>query len=278
MKVVTRIDTGTGDQRDQGEQPGDPEHEPEHPDDHQQRRDQLGERLLQSLRDVVGVVGGPAQHLAARLLVEVRQRQPGQLRLDVLPQPVDGLLHHDRGEPALEDAEQPGRQIDDHHPAEQVQQLVEIDALTRREIDRGEQVGARVLAAGAQLVDDLLLAQARRDRPADHAGEDDVGGVAEQARAGDGERHAADAEQQHEADQGTLRLEQAQQALGGALEVVELLGRPAGSHHHPGDGRSAYRRPGPARGRGHAMPPKKQETFARSRHSLRSVMPRPPVP
>ena len=45
------------------------------------------------LRDVVDVVGGPAEHLAARLLVEVAQRQPVQLRLDVLAQPAHGALH-----------------------------------------------------------------------------------------------------------------------------------------------------------------------------------------
>ena len=43
----------------------------------------LAHRLLQRLGDVVGVVGGPAEHLAALLLVEVAQRQPGQLRLDL---------------------------------------------------------------------------------------------------------------------------------------------------------------------------------------------------
>ena len=41
------------------------------------------ERLLQRLRDVVDVVGDPAEQLAARLVVEVRQRQPVQLVLDV---------------------------------------------------------------------------------------------------------------------------------------------------------------------------------------------------
>ena len=74
------------DQRDQGQQRRDPEHHAEYADDRQQGGDQLGEGLLQGLRDVVGVVGGPAEHLAARLLVEVGQRQPGQLGLDLVAQ------------------------------------------------------------------------------------------------------------------------------------------------------------------------------------------------
>ena len=78
-----------GDQRDERQQRRDPEHHGQHADDGQQRGDELAQRLLQRLRDVVGVVGGPAEHLAARLLVEVAQRQPGQLRLDLLAQPVD---------------------------------------------------------------------------------------------------------------------------------------------------------------------------------------------
>ena len=40
------------------------------------------------LRDVVDVVGDPAEQLAARLLVEVAQRQPVQLVLDVGAQPA----------------------------------------------------------------------------------------------------------------------------------------------------------------------------------------------
>ena len=57
----------------------------QHADDGQQRREQLAHRLLQRLRDVVDVVGDPGQQLAARLPVEVDQRQPGQLRLDLAP-------------------------------------------------------------------------------------------------------------------------------------------------------------------------------------------------
>ena len=48
-----------------------------HADHGQQRGEQLAHRLLQGLADVVDVVGDPAEQLAARLPVEVAQRQRG---------------------------------------------------------------------------------------------------------------------------------------------------------------------------------------------------------
>ena len=46
-----------------------------HADEQQHRREHLAQRLLQALRDVVDVVGDPAQQVAARLLVDVAERQ-----------------------------------------------------------------------------------------------------------------------------------------------------------------------------------------------------------
>ena len=60
------------------------EHHGDHGDDGEQRGEQLAERLLQALLDVVDVVGDPAEQLAARLAVEVGQRQPVELGLDLL--------------------------------------------------------------------------------------------------------------------------------------------------------------------------------------------------
>ena len=63
----------------------------------QRRREQLAQRLLQALREVVDVVGDPAQHVAARLAVDVAQRHPVELVLDVGAQPEHRPLH-DAGE------------------------------------------------------------------------------------------------------------------------------------------------------------------------------------
>ena len=41
------------------------------------RREQLAQRLLQALREVVDVVRDPAEHVAARLAVDVAQRHAG---------------------------------------------------------------------------------------------------------------------------------------------------------------------------------------------------------
>ena len=46
-------------------------------DEQQHRGEHLAQRLLQALRDVVDVVGDPAEQIAARLLVDVAERQRG---------------------------------------------------------------------------------------------------------------------------------------------------------------------------------------------------------
>ena len=68
------------------------EHHDQHADDGQDRRDELGQALLERLADVVDVVGDAAQDVAARVAVEVLERQAPQLLVDVAAQPVDGPL------------------------------------------------------------------------------------------------------------------------------------------------------------------------------------------
>ena len=64
-----------GRERDDREQRRDREHHDRDADEQQHRREHLAQRLLQALRDVVDVVGDPAQQVAARLLVDVAERQ-----------------------------------------------------------------------------------------------------------------------------------------------------------------------------------------------------------
>ena len=87
-----RATMGTAEQRDHREERADREHHDQHADDRQQRRDELGQALLERLADVVDVVGDAAQQVAAGMVVEVAQRQPGELVVDVAAQPVDGPL------------------------------------------------------------------------------------------------------------------------------------------------------------------------------------------
>ena len=109
------------DQRDQRQQRRDPEHHHQHADHGQQRGEQLAHRLLQRLADVVDVVGDPAEQLAARLLVEVAQRQPVQLVLDVARAAGSTVPLHDVVEQV---ALQPGQQRGDDVDAEHDQQHV----------------------------------------------------------------------------------------------------------------------------------------------------------
>ena len=61
------------------------------------RGEQLAQRLLEALGDVVDVVGDPAEQVAAGLAVDVAERQAVELVLDVGAQPVHRALH-DAGE------------------------------------------------------------------------------------------------------------------------------------------------------------------------------------
>ena len=100
-------DDGRDDQReghreegDEGQQRADGEHHEEHADDGQEGGDELGQALLERLADVVDVVGDAAQQVTPRMAVEVAQRQPAELPVDLLAQPVDGALRdagHDAG-------------------------------------------------------------------------------------------------------------------------------------------------------------------------------------
>ena len=89
MRIVTTIETGTAQQRDDRQDRADREHHDQHADDRQQRGDELGQALLERLADVVDVVGDAAQQVAARVAVEVAQRQPGELLVHVAAEPVD---------------------------------------------------------------------------------------------------------------------------------------------------------------------------------------------
>ena len=138
------------------------------------------------LRDVVDVVGDPAEQLAARLAVEVAQRQPVQLVLDLGAQPVDGALHDAVEQVALQPAKHatPRRRA----PSDQQQHVAErgeVDALARARRPSPASMSARLSLP--------WRAQRRRrpaawvmpggQLPADDAGEDDVGRVAEDLRA-----------------------------------------------------------------------------------------------
>ena len=86
------MEHGNGDERDDRQQRADPQHHPEHADDRQRRCEQLAESLLQGRRDVVDVVGDPAQQVTVRMAVKVLQGETPELRLDITAHTEHGSL------------------------------------------------------------------------------------------------------------------------------------------------------------------------------------------
>ena len=150
-------------QRDQRQQRRDPEHHHQHADDGQQRVDELAHRLLERLPDVVDVVRRPAQHLTALLLVEVRQRQPRQLRLHVLAHPEDGPVDRPGSTAASPPAiSSPAHDVHRQRQQQDAAHRAEVDALARGEVRaRTACRRARRSPSLAQAVEGLLLAWCR---------------------------------------------------------------------------------------------------------------------
>ena len=95
------------------EQRADREHHDQHADDGEHGGDDLREALLQRLRDVVDVVGHARQDVAARVAVEVLERQPRELLVDLPAHAVDDLLRDAGHEVLLQPAEERAQQVDE---------------------------------------------------------------------------------------------------------------------------------------------------------------------
>ena len=133
-----------------------------------------------------------------------------QVALDV---PEDG-----RGQVDQADGEQ--------HEAEGV----EVEPGAGDDVLRLDDVGDGAVALGARRGCGLLGGEPGRQLAADHAGEDQVGGVAEDLGADDVERHADHAERDDDGDAEPVRPEQPGEPFGRRPEVRRLLGGHAGAH------------------------------------------------
>ena len=192
------------DQRDERELPRHDEHHDADADDRQHRLDQLREGLLQRRLDVVDVVGHARHQVTALARVEVAERQPVELRLDIGAQSVDHAHHERVQDVPLPPLEQRGRDVHREHDREQAAELDEVDAVARNQ-------------------------SVRRDR-SDSALEDDVRGASEHLRRDHDERHRDDDEQGHERHAQPLGLQEAEEALERRPEVLRLLGRGSSEH------------------------------------------------
>ena len=200
------------DQRDHGEQRADREHHDQDADDGQDRRDQLGQALLERLADVVDVVGDAAQDVAARLAVEVRQRQAPELLVDALAEPVHGPLGDAGHDVRLGPREHRADDVDEGRQQQDPGQRGEVDALAGDDARHvGEHVGLVGLALGVQRRDGLLDGGAGGDLQADDAGEDQVGRGRQDLGAEDREEHAADGQEDDEQDEGPFGPELAEE-------------------------------------------------------------------
>ena len=114
------------------------------------------------LRDVVDVVGDPAEHLTALVLVQVAQRQPVQLVLDLGAQLEDGALHDAVEQVALQVAEDRGQHVQHQHQHQHAGQRGEVDALAGDQRHRRQHGRRRCRCPGARAPSiGLLLGDAR---------------------------------------------------------------------------------------------------------------------
>ena len=237
---------GHGQERDDRQQGADQDHHDEHADHRQQGGDQLGQALLERLPDVVDVVRDPAQDVAPGVPVEVLERQPAELLVDVPAQPVDRPLGDPGHDVGLHPAEGRAEQVDAGQEQQDPAQGAEVDPLAGGQGQAGEHVGQLSLAGGAQPGHCLGLGHADGQLLADRALEDDVGGVAQDLGPDDREGHADDREDEDEDDQGRLGPQPGQQPAKGDLEVLGLLGGHPAHHsartaHPPAHRRAAAR-------------------------------------
>ena len=157
ISIVTTTESGTSSSEIDGEQRADREHHDEHADDGEHRRDDLREALLQRVGDVVDVVGHAREDVAARVVVEVAQRQPRELLVDLVAQVVDDALRDADREVLLQPAEERAQQVDGREQHEQdCPMACEVHAHARRQVHAREHVGELRLPLRPQ----------SRDRPA----------------------------------------------------------------------------------------------------------------
>ncbi|EKB43290.1 hypothetical protein B857_03951 [Solibacillus isronensis B3W22] len=184
--------------------------------------DQLADRLLQRVLDVIHVVGDSREQIPALAGVEVVQRQPVELGFHVAAQPVDDLHHQPVQHPALHPHEQRGDEVHGQHDQDVAAQQLEVDADPRDQVHLREHLGQVVLPGVAQLRDDLIHRHVGRHVPADGPGEDHVHGLAQDLGGDDGQHDACRDEEQDDGHAEFFGGEQAHQALGRGPEVFGL--------------------------------------------------------
>ena len=210
----------------QGQDRGDIDHHRDDADDREQGGEQLAHRLLQGLGDVVDVVGDPAEQLAGRGGVEVGQRHTAKLRLDVSPHLVDGPLHNDRHDPALDPGQDRGCDIQHQDSQQDMTNDGEVDAAPRYHIHGRDHVRDLAVPGGSQLGDGLDLCHPCRQMSTDQPGEDQVGGRTQHLGADDRQGHAHHRQRASSSNQPAVAAQPGHQPAQRNLEVQGFYRRP----------------------------------------------------
>ena len=221
-----------GQDRDQGQDRADRHHQDQHEDDRQQRGDELRQALLQRLADVVDVVGDATQQVAARVAVEVAQRQPAELFVDLRSQPVDRPLGDAGHDVCLQPGEDRADDVHDDEQHEDPGQRGEVDACAGRQRHGRQHVGELVLALGTQARDRLVLGDAGGQGQAGGARDDHVDRLALDLGPDDGKGDADDGQREDEQDQQSIRPQVAEQSAQRAAEVLRLRSGQGHAHAH----------------------------------------------
>ena len=107
----------------------DDEHHDDRPDEHEGVGQQLADGLLKALGQVVDVVGDPAEQVASRRAVDVTERHPVELVLDIGAQPAHRALDHPGEGVRSQVLERRRGDIEPDHDQQQPMEAGEVDAL-----------------------------------------------------------------------------------------------------------------------------------------------------
>ena len=164
------------------------------------------------------------------MAVEVLQRQPGELGLDLAAQAVHGPLRDAGHEVLLQPPQDRREKVDGRGKEQDLRELCEIDAGSGHDIRPRQHVGELTLAARPQRLDGLFLRDARGQRLADDPVEDHVRRVADELRADHAENDARRREHRDDRDRHPFRTQARDKPPECAAEVLRLLDGHAHAH------------------------------------------------
>ena len=219
-------------QRHQGELAGDRDHHGGHADDGDQRVEGLRDRLLEGLGDVVDVVGDAGEHVAARALIDVGDRDARELVLHLGAQALGGALHHPCQDQTLDPHDEGGGDVERGDLGQDDGQATRVQPGPDRDVHAAHHGGVGLVPLLAQQGDEPLAPGARgqslvREQLAHDALVDDVGGPPEHPRSQDVEEDGGGGHDDNCDDPGALGAQLPYQAPPGAARVLGHDGRGA---------------------------------------------------